>query len=381
MSELRELLERARDEIRPEPNGFDRLVARRRRTQRRKRTATATLAIVIALGTLAYVIHAFSRAVAPRPAGGPDGNEIVFTRFRRLAPTAGEPTHAIFSIPVDGGEARALTPADALYLAPAWSPDGKTLAVVRYAATEDPPEGIYTIDVASGEQHHLLTTGLPIPISVWQLAWSPDGTQIGYINARYPDSGGPHSDAQTQLRLFVMNADGSDSQPVTPADVNVSSFAWSPDGSQIAYTVESSEPGGRATSDIWVMDLNGSQPWALTTDGFSNQPAWSPRGDEIAFVRHSEDYRSSDVYLVSSNGVAVWRLTDTPQRESEPAWSPDGSQLVFTRIGSDFESCRLVVASTETGAERELVSYDALGGCAQSPVWEPSATPPDGSSN
>ena len=107
------------------------------------------------------------------------------------------------------------------------------------------------------------------------------------INARYPDSGGPHSDAQTQLRLFVMNADGSDSQPVTPADVNVSSFAW----------------------------------------------------------------------------------------------SPDGSQLVFTRIGSDFESCRLVVASAETGAERELVSYDALGGCAQSPVWEPSATPPDGSSS
>lgn len=374
MSELRPLLERTRDELRPEPRGFDRLAARRRRHQRRQRIAAATMSLAVALGALLLVVQAFW-PVTPRPAGVADGDEIAFVRLRH--PTAGELTHAIYVVPVDGGTPRVLTPGDANYMSPAWSPDGRTLAFVRLAEDDGVDEGIYALDVATGEQRRLLTTGDPKPVSVWDLGWSPDGARIAYIYARYPDGPGPQFEAETELRLFVMNADGSSPQPLTPTDIHVSSFSWSPDASRIAYAVQSVEPGGtRFSTDIWVMDLGTGESWPLTSDGSSDEPAWSPTGDRLAFVRHSDGYRRSDVYLASSNGIAVWRLTDTEEREFGPEWSPDGTELVFGRIGDAFESCRLMVASAVTGEERELAGFDALGGCPESPAWEPNVEPP-----
>jgi len=56
-------------------------------------------------------------------------------------------------------------------------------------------------------------------------------------------------------------------------------------------------------------------------------PAWSPRGDWIAFT--SERAGSADLYRVHPNGTGLERLTDNPAFDDRAAFSPDGSQIVF----------------------------------------------------
>jgi TolB protein len=66
----------------------------------------------------------------------------------------------------------------------------------------------------------------------------------------------------------------------------------------------------------------------LTThDRFSYDPAWSPAGDQIAFVARGDN---DEIYLINADGSDLRRLTtNTWEWDKHPSWSPDGKQIVF----------------------------------------------------
>jgi hypothetical protein len=86
---------------------------------------------------------------------------------------------------------------------------------------------------------------------------------------------------------WTINPDGSEKTKVAvdvPGFVGVPS--WSPDGSEIAFAVNSyvdPHPEG-GNWDIYVARADGSDPQRLTTDGVDHSPAWSPDGTQIAYV-------------------------------------------------------------------------------------------------
>ena len=68
-----------------------------------------------------------------------------------------------------------------------------------------------------------------------------------------------------------MNVDGSDKRRLTTAPGADSNPSVSADGTRIAF--DSSRGGGR---EIYVMNLDGSNPIRLTGTGSNSNPAWSP---------------------------------------------------------------------------------------------------------
>src|SRR3954451_16099143 len=78
--------------------------------------------------------------------------------------------------------------------------------------------------------------------------WSPDGKKLALRSFDYHSCCHPTSD------LEVMNADGSDLRLLTNLGGNVESIAWSPDGTRIATT----ELHYRGTIDIYVVNVDGS---------------------------------------------------------------------------------------------------------------------------
>lgn len=64
----------------------------------------------------------------------------------------------------------------------------------------------------------------------------------------------------------------------------------------------------------------------LTPLAFGTQPAWSPAGQQVAFVRERGPFRGYDIFLIGTDGANANSLV----AGVEPAWSPDGTQLVFT---------------------------------------------------
>lgn len=103
------------------------------------------------------------------------------------------------------------------------------------------------------------------------------------------------------------------------------SVAISPDGSEQALVME--DPN--RVLQIQVRSLQYGVVRQLTAfKGMSYDPAWSPRGDKIAFV--GTDSGSDEIYLVTTDGSVLQQLTfNNNQWDKHPTWSPDGSQLVF----------------------------------------------------
>jgi WD40 repeat protein len=89
-------------------------------------------------------------------------------------------------------------------------------------------------------------------------------------------------------------------------------FALSPDETQLAYSKARGD-----SADLWIRDLRSSSEFRITSnDAFNGCPAWSPSGEEIAFVSTADG--DGDVYVVNVPAREIRRITHTPEREILP---------------------------------------------------------------
>lgn len=182
--------------------------------------------------------------------------------------------------------------------------------------------------------------------------WSPDNSNILFSSSRALD-GSDGANNNGTANIWVMNADGSNPQPltqITAASADSNQAQWSPDGNQIVYASNRALNGAdqanlNNTTNIWVMNADGSNAIPLselTVDMADNfDPQWSPDGLRIAF----ESSRALDpsinglningtrnIWVVDSDGENAMALTDLTADNADsfdPQWAPDGLDVVF----------------------------------------------------
>ncbi len=80
--------------------------------------------------------------------------------------------------------------------------------------------------------------------------------------------------------------------------------------------------------DLWVANLDGSQPRRLTVDeGIESNPVFSPDGKTIAFNGQYDG--NTDVYVIPVEGGIPKRLTWHPAADLVRGFSPDGKSVLF----------------------------------------------------
>ncbi|MFI1337624.1 amidohydrolase family protein [Streptomyces sp. NPDC020845] len=222
-----------------------------------------------------------------------------------------EVQNVLWSLPRKGGAATALTPPDLEPTRPVFSPDGKLLAVCAYRG------------------------------------------------------GGFH--------LWTLRPDGSDVRQRTDGPWDDRGPAWSPDGTRIAFA---SERGGDTVAGspyrVWVLEVATGELTRLTgvpgqdgplQDGVWEDfdPAWSPNGERVLFVRGRLAGAMLDARTVASvradgSGPVTVEHTETASgvQVLAPSVSPGGTLAYLRTTPAPEASCTLVVDGTAVPVEGDV---------------------------
>jgi len=186
----------------------------------------------------------------------------------------------------------------------------------------------------------------------------------------------PHGHTR-QIALFTVRPDGTDVQRLTdpPAGVETGAPDWSPDGSSIVY-VRAAFGEPPAWSHIIVVGADGTGRVDLTEGHCQapcraeEDPAWSPDGKRIAFVRVAHEVRG--IFVMRADGTHRRRVVVPPSDrfvDSAPAWSPKGGRLVFERLDRRRDAAALFVVRLDDDRTRRITLWTLFGG--NRPDWSP----------
>ncbi|MBW5258691.1 FG-GAP-like repeat-containing protein [Streptomyces poriferorum] len=316
----------------------------------RRCVGVGTVAAVLALGGADFV------GVGPTAQAAEAKQRIVYPESTTVD---GLLTRSLVSMNADGTDRRTLVPTGdglpkATYESPVYSPDGRHLAFI----SEDGYGDIWVANPdGSGARPVVMDVQDPDGW-VTQLTWGPNSDML-YL-------GFQSMPGHDRLRLMKVNLDGSGLDYVLPDQPNVfdGQPSVAPDGT-LAFLHGSS---------IMVYDpRTGGTPTLLT---WGLQPAYSPDGTKLAFVRQASGGGGPQVFVRDLAGGQEKQITEDGGGVIYPSWSPDGTKLAYLAGGTDM---RLTVhsATAAGGPGTALTDGDVQG--EGRPAWViPARTPGPG---
>ncbi len=234
------------------------------------------------------------------------------------------------------------------------SPDGRMILF-------DMLGDLYTAPIEGGEAR-ALTSGVEWD---FQPRFSPDGKEVAFISDR---SGGDN--------LWIVRVDGSGARAVSQeADELVHNPSWSPDGQYLVAKKDFTSTRSIPAGEIWMFHVGGGGGLQITErpNGKKDQktmaePAFSPDGRYIYYSQDTTPGQRWDYNKDSTGQIFVIKRFDRERGETEvitggpggairPVPSPNGKQLAFVRRLPSLTSA-LYLRDLATGNERPL--FDRL---------------------
>ena len=311
------------------------------------------------------------------PVVSPDGSQVVFLSAEtQNAETQNKEIWAmrtenreIWLMQANGEGARKLIEGgDGFFGTPAWGPDGRHLAYIKYRYNSGMPwirSRLEILDISSGQTNDLLETS-ELGSTV---AWAPDGRLIYSLGEPSPNQN------DSNLWALPLDSAGHVKGPATrlthgPGLADLVSVTL--DGKRLAFFRRTIEP------DVYVTDIeaNGSKvspPRRLTLDERADFPyAWTPDSKSIIFV--SDRNGAYDIFKQRLEDSEPELLVRSQENKSVARLSPDEKSILYivtpTPETSTSNPSRLMRAPLAGGPPQMVVTAAGIGNqqCARLPA-------------
>jgi Tol biopolymer transport system component/DNA-binding winged helix-turn-helix (wHTH) protein len=207
---------------------------------------------------------------------------------------------------------------------PAWSPDGRTIAFHSYGRG-----GVWVMPARGGTPRQLVAIGS-------RPAWSPDGRRLAYQSDEHADASPSGFGAQVGSTLWLVDADGANSRPLTRSDAPIgghSAPTWSADGRFIAFTVFDGGPN----NGIWIVDVASGDTRKIHQGPGLYESVFAPDGSAL-FIAGGESYITRlpfDAATGTRRGEpSVIPVPSVPGVRGLTI-APDGSRIGFAGLALD----------------------------------------------
>lgn len=235
---------------------------------------------------------------------------------------------------------------DGRTFAPAWSPDGSQIAVVR--RDEESFSNIYVLDQNGATLRQVTATERTAPPRsreavhevVWAdgPAWSTGGTALVYVSQVLPPTAEGSDPALYEYPLSIFQVSlPLNQQNVPPGGVLLEATAndfqqptWAPNEQYLAYVDVPRSTDQQRQIRLYDPETNETRAYP-GMPGNVYDPAWSPDGNWLAFTAVVDG--QTDVWVIGApeqNGEPT-RITTTGAARAA-AWSPDSAALAFVQI-------------------------------------------------
>ena len=418
MPKIADLLEREGRTVDLEQGDFERLLVRRERKQRNRRIRAGAVGVFVALAAGFVLVRSLTSDGVPanlpvEPAPAPLSGPIAYDDQGDIYVAGLDGSNLVAIVDVGAiGDIAEDCPSEVYTRMPSWSPNGRYLAVRRFAECG----GSTRRDVVIADLQGNVVGAFPGPALGYEIGWSPDSTRVavwdeyrwregtfaigiyGIDGIRQGQIEMPPGWEPSWSRGPIWTPDGASvivnelEVPLdggTPREIPfhgtfmdpsggwwMGALAYSPDGSQMAYGT----PEG-----LMVARADGSDPRKVSGDG-AHSAAWSPIGELIAVASATP---GTDQFTPRDDG---WNHEQAPDRlrivdvatgsatvlsQGEPgSWfevigfSPEGDRVLFGEhrpvagqpegtyldsiwsIGVDGSDARQILAGAYTGVLR-----------------------------
>ncbi len=319
------------------------------------------------------------RVGAPVPSA--DGKWVVFDA-EDVDLEANTKISHLWIVPASGGESRRLNQTPNHEERPRFSPDGKKL-IWTSKATDPTQIWMCDFDTRAGAlvgQPHQVTN---ISTGTDGAIWSPDGKNIVFVSAVYPDCKDDacnkqrddelkkskvkakiftrlfyrHWNAFTEFKrshLFVVTADVNRSADILSAG----QAGVSPAASETPDKMSGGPTAGTAAPRDLTPGDHEVPPFHL---GGQDMYAISPDGQEVACTSNIDEVEATstnnEIFIVPIAGGTPKKISSSPGSDSTPLYSPDGKYIAWrsqARAGFESDKWRLFVQDRESGKTRDL---------------------------
>jgi dipeptidyl aminopeptidase/acylaminoacyl peptidase len=239
---------------------------------------------------------------------------------------------------------------------PAWAPDSKTLAFFSNAGEKEQKQ-LWTVNAdGSGAKKLTQLSGYAA-----RPCWSHDGKQIAFLYIEGAGGGGPLLAAPTTTgiidkavhnqRIAVVDVATGQVRQVSPPDLHIYDFDWSPDDKMFVATAAPG-PGDNNwwIAQVYKIDIAKGNATSIYKPSLQVAvPRWSPDAKSVAFIEglmSDEGFHGGDLFTISADGSGL--TNRTPGRKSSVNaifWQTPDRILLTEYVGGGTAISELTLAN------------------------------------